>query len=175
MEVRCWEKVLIKRDGIVKIHYFVAYKRLTKAEKEYISEFVDKYNKTNPIKSYRDLIVYQSSYSSCLDVIFKILPNLPKEEKYDLVDQLRRSTKAIPRLIAEGYAKRHQKAGFQKYLYDAMGECNESLVGFEQCRDLYGGFIDKNLINSLIDKYIIIGKQLYKLSIAWKRFKTPTS
>lgn len=132
---------------------------------------MNKYNKTSPIKSYRDLVVYQSSYSACLDVILKVLPKLPKEERFDLVDQLRRSTKAIPRLIAEGYAKRHQKAGFQKYLYDAMGECNESIVGFEQCRDLYGGFIDRNLIDSLIDKYIIIGKQLYRLSEGWRKFK----
>jgi hypothetical protein len=37
---------------------------------------------------------------------------------------------------AEGYAKRRQKHGFQKYLDDAMGECNETIVGLEQCRDL---------------------------------------
>ena len=41
-----------------------------------------------------------------------IVPKLPNCEKFDLVDQLRRACKTIPRLIAEGYAKRHQKAGF---------------------------------------------------------------
>ena len=41
-------------------------------------------------------------------VVYKeILPALPEIEKYDLKDQLRRSTKAIRRLIAEGYIKRH--------------------------------------------------------------------
>ncbi len=54
----------------------------------------------------------------------KVLPRLPPEEKYDLRDQLSRSSKAVPRLIAEGYAKRHQKYGFHKYLDDAMAESN---------------------------------------------------
>ena len=35
-------------------------------------------------------------------IVFKqILPKLPKEEEYDLKSQLRRSSKAVPRLIAD--------------------------------------------------------------------------
>jgi four helix bundle protein len=62
--------------------------------------------------SFKDLIVYQNSYKASIEVMTKIVPKLPDEEKYDLKDQLRRSCKAIPRLIAEGYAKRHQMKGF---------------------------------------------------------------
>ena len=72
---------------------------------------------------------------------------------------------------AEGYAKRHQKHGFQKYLDDAMGECNETIVGLEQCRDLYGDFLDNRLCEQLIDLYDKSGRQLYNLSSAWSRFK----
>lgn len=99
----------------------------------------------------------------------EVVPKLPESEKYDLKDQLSRSCKAIPRLIAEGYGKRHQRAGFQKYLDDAMGECNETIVSLEQCRDIYK--IDTNLINKLIDIYDKSGRQLYKLSTAWSNFK----
>ena len=74
------------------------------------------------IRSFRDLEVYQNTYKAMLLVMKGIVPKLPDSEKYDLKDQLSRSCKAIPRLIAEGYAKRHQKMGFQKYLGDAMGE-----------------------------------------------------
>ncbi len=59
----------------------------------------------------------------------KVIPKIPEFEKNDLKSQLRRSVKATLRLIAEGYAKRHQKHGFQKYLDDAMGECNETIMG----------------------------------------------
>ena len=102
----------------------------------------------------------------------KIIPRIPDIEKNDLKNQLRRSTKAIPRLIAEGYAKRHQKHGFQKYLDDAMGECNETIVGLEQSRDLYGEFVNKQLCEELIDLYDKSGRQVYNLSSAWARFKS---
>jgi len=121
------------------------------------------------IKSFRDLEVYQNTYEAMLLVMREVVPKLPESEKYDLKDQLSRSCKAIPRLIAEGYGKRHQRAGFQKYLDDAMGECNETIVSLEQCRDIYK--IDTNLINKLIDIYDKSGRQLYKLSTAWSNFK----
>ncbi len=37
-----------------------------------------------------------------LIVMREIIPKLPIKEKFDLVDQLRRASKALPRLIAEG-------------------------------------------------------------------------
>ena len=93
------------------------------------------------IASFRDLEVYQNSYTACIEVMTKIIPNLPDSEKFDLKKQLSESVKAIPRLIAEGYAKRHQKHGFQKYLDDAMAECNETIVGIEMYRDIFGKYI----------------------------------
>lgn len=51
------------------------------------------------IASFRDLKVYQKSYDAAITVIKQIIPKLPREEKFDLADQLRRSVKAIPRLI----------------------------------------------------------------------------
>ena len=126
-----------------------------------------------PIASYNDLDVYRNTYSAAIRVIKEILPKLPISEKLDLVDQLRRSSKAIPRLIAEGYAKRHQKLGFQKYLDDAMAESNETHVSLCQCRDIYHINCDE-----LILIYEVSGKQLYRLSEAWTNFKNkhrPTS
>lgn len=122
------------------------------------------------ITSFRDLDVYQNTYHSSITVMTKIIPKLPDAEKYDLKDQLGRSAKAIPRLIAEGYAKRHQKHGFQKYLDDAMAECNETIVSLEQCKDIYPRFVDTGLCENLIDVYDKSGRQLYKLSAAWTEF-----
>jgi four helix bundle protein len=122
------------------------------------------------ITSFRDLQVYQNSYSACIEVMTKIIPSLPESEKFDLKKQLSSSVKAIPRLIAEGYAKRHQKYGFQKYLDDAMAECNETIVGMEMCRDIFGNHIDKKLCQELVNIYDVCGRQLYKLREAWGKF-----
>ncbi|MGA2318557.1 MAG: four helix bundle protein [Thermodesulfobacteriota bacterium] len=122
------------------------------------------------ITSFRDLQVYQNSYSACIEVMTKIIPSLPESEKFDLKKQLSSSAKAIPRLIAEGYAKRHQKYGFQKYLDDAMAECNETIVGMEMCRDIFGNHIDKKLCQELVNIYDVCGRQLYRLREAWSKF-----
>lgn len=123
-----------------------------------------------PIKSFHDLDVYQNTYKAMLAVFKHILPNLPKEEEYDLKDQLRRSAKAIPRLIAEGHSKRHQKKGFQKYLDDAMAESNETIVSLSQVRDLYHRYVAINICAELIDTYDKASRQLYNLSLAWTKF-----
>lgn len=122
------------------------------------------------IKSYRDLDVYQRAYKASIIVMTQIIPNLPANEKYDLANQLSRSTKAVPRLIAEGFAKKHQKMGFQKYLADAMSEANETQVGLCHCRDIYFNYVDVKLCEQLIEEYEIIGKQLYNLDEAWSKF-----
>lgn len=123
-----------------------------------------------PITSFRDLDVYQGTYQAMLVVMREIIPHLPKREQYDLTDQISRSCKAIPRLIAEGYGKRHQRAGFQKYLDDALAECNETIVSLEQAKDLYG--VDGVLIAELVDVYDKSARQLYKLSQSWTNFKS---
>ncbi len=124
----------------------------------------------HPIKSFRDLEVYQNTYKASVFLMTKILPKLPNSEKFDLKDQLSRSCKAVPRLIAEGYAKKHQKQGFQKYIDDAMAECNETIVGLEQIKDIYG--IEPELCYQLIDTYDKSARQLFRLADAWDKFKT---
>lgn len=123
------------------------------------------------IASFKDLEVYRNSYDASVEVMTKIVPNIPDDEKYDLRDQVRRSCKAIPRLIAEGYAKKHQKMGFQKYLDDAMGEYNEMIVSLSYCKDIYPQYVNLQLCEKLIDLYDKTGRQLYNLSEAWTNFK----
>lgn len=123
-----------------------------------------------PIKSFRDLEVYRNTYRASVSVMTKIVPLLPDSERYDLKDQLSCSSKAIPRLIAEGYAKKHQRAGFQKYIDDAMAECNETIVSLEHVRDIYK--IQQELCAELIDLYDKSARQLFRLAEAWDSFKS---
>lgn len=70
-------------------------------------------------------------------VLTKIIPTLPKEERFDLADQMRRASKAGPALLAEGFAKRFQKRQWQKYLNDTIGEANEMIHHLSVCVDVY--------------------------------------
>ncbi len=125
---------------------------------------------SNKIKSYTDLDVYQRSYKLSIIICTKVIIKLPKEERFDLVDQLRRSAKAIPRLTAEGFGKKHQKRGFQKYLDDAIAETNETIVSLCHARDIYYNNVNPKSIQKLINEYEIVGKQLYKLKQSWNKF-----
>lgn len=125
---------------------------------------------TKQIKSFRDLDVYQRSYRVMLIVMGEIVKKLPAEEKYNLTDQCRRACQAIPRLIVEGYGKRHQDRGFHKYIYDALAESNEMIVSLEQVRDLYPQYVDMVICKRLIVTYEVLSKQLYNLGKTWKTF-----
>jgi four helix bundle protein len=122
-------------------------------------------------KNFRNLKVYQISYNASIEIMKNIIPKLPELERNDLRNQMSRSSKAIPRLIAEGYAKKHQRKGFQKYLDDANGESNEMIVCLYHCHDLYSNFIEPTLCLKLSDTYDQLSRQIYKLSHAWRKFK----
>ena len=124
-----------------------------------------------PIRSFLDLEVYQGTYKASVEVITTILPKLPKEERFDLVDQLRRSAKAVPRLIAEGYSKKHQRRGFQKYIDDAMAESNEMIVSLCHVKDIYYQYVPKSSVEALIAIYDKSSRQLYNLALKWRDFK----
>lgn len=123
-----------------------------------------------PIKSFRDLRVYQSLYDSMVIVMTEVTPRLPQEEKYDLKDQMNRCCKACPALIAEGFAKRYQKKNWGKYINDTIGECNEMIHHLSVCIDVYPKFINVELCQKLISDYDIVCKQLTNLKKAWKNF-----
>ena len=133
-------------------------------------EHVDKRRK--PIRSFQDLEVYQNTYKASIIVITKVVPKLPKEERNDLTDQLRRSSKTVPRLIAEGYSKKHQKKGFQKYLDDALTESNEMIVSLSHTRDLYFQYVNPELSEELIEIYDKSSRQIYMLAKKWTDFRS---
>lgn len=103
-------------------------------------------------------------------VILKVIPKLPKEEKFDLVDQIRRACKAAGAILAEGFSKRFQKKHWQKYLTDVVGECNEMIDHLLVIQDVYYDYCNKDSIGILIDEYRICIKQLLKLGGVWKNF-----
>ena len=123
-----------------------------------------------PIKNFQDLIVYQNLYETMKVVLRDIIPSLPKEERFDLVDQLRRCCKAGPALIAEGFAKRYQPNYWKKYITDTIGECNEMIHHLSICIDIYDKYVDIDTCRKARDMYNITCKQLTKLGQSWQNY-----
>jgi len=123
-----------------------------------------------PIKNFQDLIVYQNLYRAMIIVLQDIIPTLPKEEKFDLVDQLRRGCKAAPALIAEGFAKRYQKNYWKKYIIDTIGESNEMIHHLSICIDIYNRYSDVEKCKEVRELYNITCKQLTRLGQSWQNY-----
>lgn len=57
----------------------------------------------------------------------------PAEEKYALVDQIRRSSRSVCSNLAEAWRKRRYPAAFRNKLTDAMQEASETQCWLEFC------------------------------------------
>lgn len=120
------------------------------------------------IKSFLDLDVYKESFRLSIE-IEDLVEEFPAKEKFLLSDQMRRASRAIPALIAEGYSKRESVKEFKKFLRDALAEANEMInhLSFAKVR----GYIKKpGYVDELIDRYHIIGKKLTRLHDNWQKF-----
>ena len=60
--------------------------------------------------------------------IFELSKNFPKEEKYSLIDQIRRSSRSVCANLAEAWRRRRYKGSFLLRLNDAEAEAAETQV-----------------------------------------------
>ena len=58
-----------------------------------------------PIRSHRELEVYQLAFEAAMR-IFDLTKGFPKEERYSLSDQIRRSSRSVCANLAEAWRKR---------------------------------------------------------------------
>jgi len=108
-------------------------------------------------RGYKDLKVYQLAYSAALE-IFHETKNFPKEERYDLTPQLRRSSRSVPRNLAEAWRRRvYPKVFFQK-IVDCSAEASETEVSLDMAFDC--GYLSKDRHEYFMNKYDEINRML---------------
>ncbi len=95
------------------------------------------------MKDYRDLIIWQKSMN-LVKSAYLLINALPKEEKFALADQMRRSAISIPSNIAEGYERKSTEE-YIHFLLIANASRAELATQLEICKML--GYIkDTNAI-----------------------------
>ncbi len=97
-------------------------------------------------KRYQDLIVWQKAHILVKN-IYKVTNKLPKEEKYGLTSQIRRSALSIPANISEGFGRFHLKDKVRFYLI-SKGSLNETENYLELIHDLK--FVDVKSLTQLL-------------------------
>ena len=85
------------------------------------------------IESYKDLRVFQNAVNAAMR-IFELTKDFPPEEKYSMVDQMRRASRSVCTNIGEAWRKRRYRAAFIAKLNDSESEACETQVWVEFAR-----------------------------------------
>ena len=75
------------------------------------------------LKHFKELKVWLKSYELCLK-LYQLTATFPKEERFGLTSQIRRSAVSIPSNTAEGYGRK-TTADYVRMLYIAYGSICE--------------------------------------------------
>lgn len=117
---------------------------------------------------HKSLRVYQLAYRLAME-IFEISKTFPKEERYSLTDQIRRSSRSVPANIAEGYRKRQYPNAFSSKMSDADGEATETQVWLDVSKDC--GYINFETHERLMAEYGEVGSMLGRMIQNPSKFK----
>ncbi|MDC1285517.1 four helix bundle protein [Flavobacteriaceae bacterium] len=106
---------------------------------------------------FKELLAYQKAFDLAMQ-IFEVSKTFPKEERYSLTDQIRRSSRSVCANLAEGYRKRMYSKHFIAKLSDADMENSETQVWIDfavQCK-----YIKKETQVTLLNQALEVGKLL---------------
>ena len=120
------------------------------------------------IRKHKDLKVFQLSFEAGLE-IFELTKKFPKEEKYSLTDQIRRSSRSVSANIAEAWRKRQYPKSFISKLSDSESEAAETQTWLDYA--LAFKYIDKQVYEKLYDKYEHIIAMLINMSTNPEQWK----
>ena len=136
---------------------------MTSEEKQMQTESVkrrDSKSPKKPVRHFRDLDVYQNALAAGLRV-YELTKKFPAEERYALTDQIRRSSRAVNGMVAEGWARRKYRAAFVNKVTEAMGEAMETQAWLDHA--LSCEYINRAQFRELNDAWQHIGAMLNRM------------
>ena len=100
------------------------------------------------VRNFTKLHVWQKAHALTLD-IYRTTELFPREERYELTRQIRRSASSVPTNIAEGSGRRSH-VDFARFLDIALGSTSETTYHLILARDL--GILDETDYDHLADR-----------------------
>lgn len=111
------------------------------------------------MKNFKELLVWQKAIK-LVSIIYDTTKNFPPDERYGLLNQVRRSAVSIPSNIAEGHMRTTNK-DFRQFLAIARGSCAELETQIVIAYQL--SYINKEIYDSLTLKIEEVSKMLSSL------------
>jgi four helix bundle protein len=113
-----------------------------------------------PARSFRELKVYEKARDAAKE-IFLVSKEFPREERFALTDQIRRSSRAVKAMLAEAWARRRYKAAFINKIDEALGEANETQSWLDDALDAQ--YLSAANFKDLNERYQAIGGMLSRM------------
>ena len=101
--------------------------------------------------------------------LFNESKSFPREERYSLTDQIRRSSRSVAANVAEGFRKRRYPNMFVSKMADADSEAAETQVWLDFACDC--GYMSQKRHDELISGYEDVGKMLGGMIAAPEKFR----
>jgi four helix bundle protein len=120
------------------------------------------------LRGHRDLKVYQLAYRLAME-IFNASKLFPQDERYSLIDQIRRSSRSVAVNIAEAFRKGRYPKMLVNKLTDADAEATETQVWLDFTLDC--GYLSHERYETLVNGYEEIGKMLGSMMSHPDKFK----
>lgn len=108
------------------------------------------------IRSFTDLNAWKEAHKLALSV-YKSTNNFPINEKFSLIDQMRRAAVSISSNIAEGFSRQSGKEKIQFY-YTAKGSLTELQNQLLLSKDLC--YFSKDIFDKTAEQSVIVDKLL---------------
>jgi len=105
---------------------------------------------------FKNLTAYKKAFEQA-ESIFEITTFFPKEERYSLTDQIRRSSRSVCANLAEAYRKREYYKHFVLKISDCLGENSETLVWLDFSLNC------KYITDEIYQKQILLNEEVGKL------------
>ena len=112
-------------------------------------------------KSFRDLRFYQLARAAAGE-IFEASKSFHHDERYSLIDQIRRSSSATKAMISEAWAWRRYKAVFINKIDEAPGEASETRSWLDDAYDC--GYINSTQFEKIDADWRSVAAMLAKMS-----------
>jgi len=122
------------------------------------------------IKSFTDLSVWKEGHKLVL-MIYKATQTFPPEEKFGLINQIRRAAVSFTSNIAEGFSRNSAKEKIQFY-YTALGSLSEVQNQLLVSRDLL--YLTRDMFDKIAEQTITANKLISGLIRSAKLMKHHT-
>lgn len=137
------------------------------AQSKYKTTFAPK----KPVKSFRDLDIYQRAMECAVIVVKNVRPKLVTL-KYPFIDGVTDCAMTVPLSIGEAHSIRF--GDFEKgvaLMEKAMSGCNKMIIYLEHIKGMYGSKVDGDVLDEIVARYAETRTKSFHLELSWKKWQ----